>query len=100
MLHTRLLYFQYKPFIYKHVINNNSSSPQYRYTGFCIDLFNRIAEQLDFTYDIYETPDSLFGSLNDDGTWNGAINELIEKVNAPMKYLYIGFYVENKTYFN
>ena len=47
-----------------------------------MDLFKEIAERLDFDYDFYETKDGYFGSLNDDGTWNGAIHELIEKVRS------------------
>ena len=74
------MYLQYKPFIYKYLLDNNDTKPQYKYSGFCIDLFDRIAKVLDFTYEIYETPDTFFGSLKDDGSWNGAINELIEKV--------------------
>ena len=49
-------------------------------TGLCIDLFNEIAQKLEFSYDLYESTDGYFGSLNADGTWNGAIRELIEKV--------------------
>jgi hypothetical protein len=50
------------------------------FVGLCVDLFKEIAKKLDFDYDFYETKDGYFGSLNDDGTWNGAIHELIEKV--------------------
>ena len=54
-------------------------------TGFCIELFDKIASTLGFTYDVHETQDGFFGSLNEDGTWNGAIRELIEKVQANIK---------------
>ncbi|WAR22346.1 IR25A-like protein, partial [Mya arenaria] len=30
-------------------------------------------------YELYESEDGYFGALNEDGTWNGAIKELIEK---------------------
>ena len=83
-LNNMFSFFQYKPFIYKDLVSNNGTSPEYRYRGFCIDLFDRIASVLDFTYEIYETPDSFFGSLNNDGNWNGAINELMEKVRDPL----------------
>lgn len=50
------------------------------FSGLCIDLFKEIASALDFDYEMYESEDGYFGSLNEDGTWNGAIHELIEKV--------------------
>ena len=35
---------------------------------------------MDFDYDIYDSPDGLFGAMADDGSWNGVMNELINKV--------------------
>lgn len=48
--------------------------------GLCIDLFDEIAKKLEFEYELYESSDGYFGALKDDGTWNGAIHELIAKV--------------------
>ncbi|XP_053406688.1 ionotropic receptor 25a-like [Mercenaria mercenaria] len=69
----------YEPFIYREKVFDNGTETRYEYKGLCVDLFKEIAERLDFDYDFYESEDGYFGSLNDDGTWNGAIHELIEK---------------------
>ncbi|XP_060066493.1 LOW QUALITY PROTEIN: ionotropic receptor 25a-like [Ylistrum balloti] len=64
---------KYPPFVYES--NNNET----KYTGYCLDLLNRIAKIVGFDYHIYEAPDGLIGAMADDGTWNGVINELIQK---------------------
>jgi len=48
--------------------------------GYCIDLLNELARVLKFTYEIYYSPDGLFGGVNENGTWNGMISELVSKV--------------------
>ena len=35
---------------------------------------------MDFDYDIYDSPDGQFGSMADDGSWGGVMNELMLKV--------------------
>ena len=50
------------------------------YEGYCIDLFKELAKKLHFTYDIYPSPDGLYGAETENGTWNGLIAELINKV--------------------
>lgn len=65
---------KYPPFVYEN--KNNSDT---KYTGYCLDLLNRIAKIVGFDYTIYEAPDGLVGAMADDGTWNGVINELIQK---------------------
>ena len=67
---------QYPPFIYE---NKNGSLP--RYYGYCIDLLDKIRDIRGFEYTIYVTPDNVIGAMRDDGTWNGVINELIQKVS-------------------
>ncbi|XP_076636399.1 ionotropic receptor 25a-like [Colletes latitarsis] len=49
------------------------------YYGFCIDLLNEIKETVEFQYEIRETNDKQYGNLSPNGTWNGMMNELIEK---------------------
>ncbi|OWF55104.1 ionotropic receptor 25a-like [Mizuhopecten yessoensis] len=65
---------KYPPFVYENKNNSNT-----KYTGYCIDLLNKIATIVGFDYTIYEVPDGLVGAMADDGTWNGVINELIQK---------------------
>ncbi|XP_070542726.1 glutamate receptor ionotropic, kainate 2-like isoform X2 [Ptychodera flava] len=47
-----------------------------KYSGYCIDLIHKIADTLKVKYDLYEVPDSKYGSQNDDGTWNGLVGEV------------------------
>ncbi|XP_071946454.1 glutamate receptor ionotropic, delta-2-like isoform X3 [Antedon mediterranea] len=47
-----------------------------RHTGFCIELIKKIAEDLDFKYQIYDVPDKQYGVKEGDGTWNGLIGEV------------------------
>jgi len=39
-----------------------------------------LARNLHFTYDIYTTPDGNYGAEAENGTWNGVIGELINRV--------------------
>ena len=50
------------------------------YTGYCIQLLNELARNLKFTYEIYPSPDRLYGAETANGTWNGLIGELLNKV--------------------
>lgn len=54
----------------------NESEPK-GYSGYCIDLMNLIAENMDFEYEIEELPE--FGKMDDEGNWNGVIKKLIDK---------------------
>ena len=61
------------------------------FTGYCIDLLNELARNLHFTYDIYPSPDGNYGAETGNGTWNGMIGELINKVcdREPFIALYL-----------
>lgn len=48
-----------------------------RFEGFLVDLFDRIAKNLKFEYEFYESPDGNYGSKDSQGNWNGMIRELI-----------------------
>ena len=52
-----------------------------RFTGYCKDLLEKIAKELQFDYDIKEPTDGLYGSMQADGSWNGMINMLIKDVS-------------------
>ena len=51
-----------------------------RYKGFSIDVLDALAKILGFKYDIYQVADSKYGSQLPNGSWNGMIGELINKV--------------------
>ena len=50
------------------------------YKGYCVDLMNRIAKILNFTYEIRIPSDNMYGTLNN-GSWNGLMKELLDSVS-------------------
>ena len=48
------------------------------YTGYYIKLLELMAEELNFTFTVYEPEDGLYGNI-EDGEWTGLIKELIDK---------------------
>jgi len=52
----------------------------YSYEGYCIDLLNELARNLKFTYEIYVSPDGMYGAETKNGTWNGMIGEIVNEV--------------------
>lgn len=51
-----------------------------KFKGYCIDLLEEIRRLNGFEYEIYEAPDHKFGSIDEQGNWDGMIKELKEKV--------------------
>ena len=51
------------------------------FSGFSIELFQKIAQKHGFRYKIYKVPDGKFGSNLKNNTWNGMIGELIRGVS-------------------
>lgn len=47
------------------------------YSGFCIDLINEIARQLNFQYEIIE--EAKFGTLTRDRGWSGVVGRLVNR---------------------
>jgi len=55
----------------------------YYYYGYCVDLMLKIQSQMvlngkSFAFMIVEPPDGVYGSLQQDGSWTGMVNELLE----------------------
>ena len=65
------------PFIIKEKDEDGSVS----YKGYCIDLLKELAKDLKFTYEVYPSPDGLYGAVTENGTWNGLIAEIINEVS-------------------
>ncbi|GAU96059.1 hypothetical protein RvY_07557-2 [Ramazzottius varieornatus] len=62
-----------EPFIIR---TKNETTP---YKGYLIDLMQKIANELQIQYELYEVPDQQFGAMDDNGEWNGLIRELVDK---------------------
>lgn len=59
-----------------------------RYHGYIVDLLDRICQMLGLKYDLLPVEDGEYGQQGVDGTWNGMIRELLEKVGRSLN---IGF---------
>ncbi|KPJ17158.1 Glutamate receptor, ionotropic kainate 2 [Papilio machaon] len=49
------------------------------FKGYCIDLIEEIRQIVKFDYEITLSPDGNYGTMDENGNWNGIIKELIEK---------------------
>lgn len=55
----------------------------YYYYGYCISLLYKInqTDGMQFEFQLLEPPDGSYGTMQDNGSWNGMINELIQDVS-------------------
>lgn len=60
--------------------------PDGEFEGFCIDVLKEIAQRMNFKYEIYKTPDNRYGTELANGSWDGMVRELIEKVSWSRLY--------------
>lgn len=49
-----------------------------RYEGFIIDLVNELARLIGFNYTLFIS--DTYGTINEQGEWNGMIKDLLEEV--------------------
>lgn len=68
-----LFYCQQPPFIIR------DETVEKGYKGYCVDLLDEIASLVKFEYTIQEVEDKRFGSMDDNGEWNGIVRKLIDK---------------------
>ncbi len=71
---------QSPPFLMLKAEPEETDDPNDRYEGYCADLAREVATNMGFQYLLKEVPDSNYGSLSNDGTWNGMVGELTEGV--------------------
>ena len=72
------------PFVVKKQTNGTIS-----YDGYCIDLLNELAKMLKFTFEIYHSPDGMFGAEKEEGVWNGVIGELVNEVCSRVIFFFV-----------
>ncbi|XP_015751901.1 PREDICTED: glutamate receptor ionotropic, kainate 3-like isoform X2 [Acropora digitifera] len=71
----RVAVIEEAPFVM--VVKQNDGSLSYE--GYCIDLLNKLAENLHFTYEIHISQDEAHGAESENGSWNGLIGELVNE---------------------
>ena len=78
--------FQEEPFV---IENNQSMYPTQPFRGFCIDMLNKLQDELGFTYTIHHVADGQFG-YQDPKTkrWNGLVGEVIDGVSRLLHCVY------------
>ena len=59
-----------------------------KFRGFCIDILDEIANRMNFRYELYSVADNQYGSEDENGSWNGMIRELMEKVNVILAFYF------------
>ena len=52
-----------------------------KYEGYCVDLIEEIAQDLGFQYELYLTPDNQFGAQDDNGSWDGLVQQILVGVS-------------------
>lgn len=74
------------------------------FEGFCIDLLAKLAERIEklfrtpFKYELHLVQDGKFGSIGEDGEWNGMIGELLNNVKTSV--FFSKKFLSNFSFFN
>ena len=77
-IHLRISTIPYEPYTFlgdeKQNINNNTRT----YRGLMMDAVKYIQTKTNFTYSILDENDGLWGTRDENGSWNGLIREIME----------------------
>lgn len=68
-----------KPFVKKKKANEAEGifyEGNDRYEGYCIELIQKISQQLKFKYEFFEVLDNKNGNIEPNGEWNGLVGEI------------------------
>ncbi|XP_065293844.1 glutamate receptor ionotropic, kainate 2-like [Dermacentor albipictus] len=68
----RVLSVAVSPFMMVDVVDGKNV-----YSGFCVDLLDKLSAEMDFKYELHVVADGRRGSQNDSGHWDGMIGEVI-----------------------
>ena len=66
------------------------------FIGFCAELAERVAKEANYEYDICLVGDGMYGSEQDNGTWNGMIGELVRQVNHGKRRHFTALFTHHK----
>ncbi|KAL3278030.1 hypothetical protein HHI36_013371 [Cryptolaemus montrouzieri] len=69
----RVVVAEQTPFVFE-----NPDHPK-GFDGYCIDLMDKIAEHLRFEYEVIKATGNIFGTMDEQGKWNGLIRDLMDK---------------------
>jgi hypothetical protein len=64
------------------------------YDGYCIDLLKLLQQDLNFTYDLFLVEDNKFGSVDNNGNWDGMIGALVngKSINTFIQFTRSSFF--------
>ena len=56
------------------------------YVGFCVDLTKKISSIVGIKYKIVPVKDGRYGSVDENGTWDGMVGELVRNVSISCRH--------------
>ena len=66
---------------------SSSYSRTNRYEGYIVDLLDKVAKLIGFRYEIVPVRDGSYGFEQPDGTWDGMVGELKNRVITIFEYI-------------
>lgn len=73
------------PYVMMH--NSKNYTGNARFYGFCVDILDRVAQQVGFDYILDLVPDRKYGAKDPiTGEWNGMVHQLMKHVNIHKKW--------------
>ena len=77
-------------------LNLNAHTEKYEVTGSFPDLLNSLANTMNFTYTIGPPPDMKWGGQQENGSWNGMMDQVVkEEIDFGKLFTIITFLLES-----